>query len=546
LQRVWQSASARGADCAGKVVVPAAAAVVAVAAGGYFYFHRTPKLTEKDTIVLADFTNTTGDPVFEGTLRQGLSVQLEQSPFLSIVPEQQVQQTLSLMGKPIDTKLTPELARELCQRTGSTAVLNGSIAQIGTEYSLILKAVNCSNGVSLTSVEARANDKSHVLDALGNAASDIRNKLGESLSTVQKFNAPLEQATTPSLEALQAYSLGLSILLRGNPAASIPMFQRAIEIDPNFAMAHLSLGRGYANIGEFSLASESAKKSFELRERVSEREKLEIESRYHGMVTHDIAKERASLEVLVQLYPRDWAARNQLGSEYLATGQYDKSLVEYRDALRLNPENALAFYGIAVSFRSLNRMEEALDTVNEASAKNLDSARLRFERYNLAFLQHDTATMSQQASWGKGKPGVEDWFLFSEALTAAYSGQLKKARELSQSAVISSEATGEKEEAAYYEAETALTEALVVAAILLGGLFGWYVHYDSALWNLRGRDAFIAEQVHRFNTYISPPRPAVFTVIFSILLTCGACVVYELLAAGLAAIVNRHPSNPRQ
>src|ERR1035438_7114339 len=217
-----------------KTIVPAAVAVLALSVGSYFYFHRSPALTEKDTIVLADFINTTGDPVFDGTLRQGLSVQLEQSPFLSIVPEQQVQQTLQMMGQKPDAKLTPDIARELCQRTGSAAMLDGSITQIGTPYLLTVKAVNCATGQSLASAEAQASDKNHVLDALGKTASEIRNKLGEALSTVQKFDTPLEQATTPSLEALKSFSSGFQIQMTAGDAAAIPFYKQAIELDPDF------------------------------------------------------------------------------------------------------------------------------------------------------------------------------------------------------------------------------------------------------------------------------------------------------------------------
>jgi eukaryotic-like serine/threonine-protein kinase len=225
-----------------RVLVPTAIAVVALGASGYFYFHRKPKLTDKDTIVLADFTNATGDSVFDGTLRQGLSVQLEQSPFLSIISDQQIHQTLLMMGQKPDAKLTREIARELCQRTGSAAVLDGSITQIGTPYLLTVKAVNCSNGASLASTEAQASDKSHVLDALGKAVSEIRNKLGESLTTVQKFDTPLQQVTTPSLEALQAYSLATKASERESGDVAVPLFQRAIKLDPNLAMAYAGLG----------------------------------------------------------------------------------------------------------------------------------------------------------------------------------------------------------------------------------------------------------------------------------------------------------------
>jgi len=278
-------ATGEGQGIGWKVVGPAAAAVVALAAGGYFYFHRTPKLTDKDTIVLADFDNRAGDVVFDGTLRQGLSVQLEQSPFLSIVSNQQIQQTLGLMGQPADAKLTPAIARELCQRTGSAAVLDGSIAQIGTQYLITLSAINCATGKSLASTAAQASDKNHVLDALGRTASEIRNKLGESLSTVQKFDTPLEQATTPSLEALQYYSSAWKNIERGEFSFAVPLFQRAIRIDPNFAMAYAALGNNYGNLGEEHLAAENTRKAFELRDRVSEREKFYIESHYHVPVS---------------------------------------------------------------------------------------------------------------------------------------------------------------------------------------------------------------------------------------------------------------------
>jgi eukaryotic-like serine/threonine-protein kinase len=254
------------------VITPAVMVLLALAAAGYFYFHRTPKLTDKDTIVLADFTNTAGDPVFDGTLRQGLSVQLEQSPFLSIISDQRIQQTLQMMGQKPDAKLTPVIARELCQRTGSAAVLDGSIAQIGTQFLLTLKAVNCMSGESLASTETQASDKNHVLDALGKTASEIRNKLGESLSTVQKFDTPLEQATTPSLEALKAFNSAEQVTGTTGSAAAIPFFKHAIELDPNFALAYAYLGRMYGDIKEYSLAADYTRKAYELRDRTSEPE----------------------------------------------------------------------------------------------------------------------------------------------------------------------------------------------------------------------------------------------------------------------------------
>ena len=297
-----------------KVLVPAALVVAVISAGGYFYFHRTTKLTDKDTIVLADFGNTTEDPVFDGTLRRGLAVQLEQSPFLSLVSDERIQQTLRLMGQPADAKLTPEIAREVCQRSGDTAFIDGSIAQIGSQYSLILNAVNCSNGESLASTEAQANDKSHVLDALGKAATEIRRRLGETLSTVQKFDTPLQEATTPSLEALQAYSLGWKSLVgESDSAAAIPFYERAIQLDPNFALAYNVLGSAYSNVGEHRLAAENVRKAYELRAHVSERERFLIEGEYHYDVTGDLEKAQRVAQVYAQTYPRDWIPRNLLG-----------------------------------------------------------------------------------------------------------------------------------------------------------------------------------------------------------------------------------------
>jgi tetratricopeptide (TPR) repeat protein len=310
--RVTASAKAQARTGIGKrwkAIIPAAAVVLALSVGGYFYFRRTLKLTNKDTIVLADFTNTTGDPVFDGTLRQAMAVQLEQSPFLSLVSEQQIRQTLTLMGKPGDAKLTPAIAVQLCQRTGSTAVLEGSIANIGSQYVLGFKAVNCRTGNNLTEEQVRATNKEQVLTAADKAAVSLRRSLGESLSTVEKFSTPLEQATTPSLEALQAYSLATEKNLQGESAPSLPFFERAIQLDPNFAMAYTGLGYTYSNISEPSLAAVNFKKAYDLRDRVTEREKLVIESAYYWNVSGDLGKTIQALEILEQTYPRNvWGA----------------------------------------------------------------------------------------------------------------------------------------------------------------------------------------------------------------------------------------------
>jgi tetratricopeptide (TPR) repeat protein len=445
-----------------KVIVPAAAVtVVTLAAGTYFHFHRAPKLTDKDTIVLADFSNTTGDAVFDGMLRQGLSVQLEQSPFLSLIPDQRIQQTLQMMGQKPDAKLTPDIARELCQRTASAAVLDGSIAQIGTQYLLTVKAVNCASGESLASTEAQARDKDHVLDALGKTSSEIRNKLGESLSTVQKFDTPLEQATTPSLEALQAYSLGRKTAdVQGDFAAAVPLFKRAIRLDPNFAMAYASLGTSYFNLGETSLAAENISKAYSLRDRAGEREKLGIESSYYFFGTGNLEKARQAYELRAQMYPRDLPTPTNLGIIYTIFGQYEKALAESREALRVDPQSAVSYANLVYSYLYLNRLKEARAIAQEAQAKRLDSPDLQFYLYELAFFQNDAASMAQYVAWAAGKPGVEDMLLASEADTAAYSGRLKDAREFSRQAVDSAERAQEKEAAATYSALSALREAL--------------------------------------------------------------------------------------
>ena len=435
--------------------------VAAIAVGGWLFFSRKAHaLTDKDTIVLADFTNTTGDPVFDGTLRQGLSVQLEQSPFLNLISEERIQHGLRLMGQPPDARLTPEIARELCQRTGSTAVLDGSIAQIGTQYNLILKAVNCSNGESLTSTESQASDKSHVLDALGKAASEIRNRLGESLRT-QKLDTPLEQATTSSLEALQAYSLGVKATEQNNDdAAAVPLFQRAVTLDPNFATAYRSLGQSYGNLGENSLASKNMRNAFELRGGVSEREKLAIESEYHSIATGDLEKAQRAFRVWAQTYPRDWLPRNELGVISSILGQYDKALAEYREALILNPGSELVLGNVISGYVALNQLEEARSTADQAKSKSFEFLTLHLNLYVIAFLQNNSADMAKQVAWSTDRPGVEDMLLASEADTAAFFGRLEKAREFSRRAASSAERAEKKETQAGYVAESAVREAL--------------------------------------------------------------------------------------
>jgi DNA-binding winged helix-turn-helix (wHTH) protein/tetratricopeptide (TPR) repeat protein len=433
--------------------------VVAGIAVAFRIFRHPKVLTEKDTVVLADFVNSTGDPVFDGTLRQGLSVQLEQSPFLSIVSEGRIQRTLKMMGQPADAKLTQATARELCQRMGSAAVLDGSIAQIGTRYLLTLKAVNCSSGDSLASTEAQTSDKNDVLDALGKTASAMRNKLGESLGTVRQFDTPLEQATTTSLEALKAYSLGRKASAASEWAAAVPFYQRAIHLEPNFSIAYARLGQCYRMLGEETLAAENTRKAYELREPVSELEKFYIESHYYQGTTGELEKARQVYELWAQSYPRDWARPSAETYVSGMQGRHDKGLIESREELRLNP-NGGAYFDLLYSYLALNRLKEAQSMVEEAEAKKFDSPSIRYCVYQLRFLQNDAAGMSQQVAWATGKLGVEDALLALEADTAAYSGRLGRARDLSRQAVVSAKRAEEPEVAAGHEADAALREAL--------------------------------------------------------------------------------------
>ena len=449
-----------------KIAVAAAVVLLAAGVGGGLVWRarQTPRLTEKDTIVLGDFVNSTGDPVFDGALREGLSVELEQSPFLSLVSEEGIHQTLRMMERPANTRLTPEITREVCQRTSSAAALEGSIALIGTRYNLILKAVNCANGDLLASTEAQASDKSHVLDALGKVALEMRRRLGESLSTVQKYNTPLEQATTPSLEALRAYSLGVKAQFAGDEVTPVAFFQSAIQLDPNFAAAYDAMGTENEVIGT-ALAVENIRKAFELRTRVSEREKLIIEGDYYNFVTGDLMKAEQSFILGEQIYPREVTFRESLGVLYNALGQYEAGLREHQETVRLAP-SSITYRFLTYTYLSLNRDQDAAALAREAHGKGLDSG-LETTLYSLSFYRNDTAEMSRQVAAWAAKPG-QDLLLALEADTAAYFGHLGRARELSRQASSSAKRAGENETSATYEAVAALREGLFGNAIQAG------------------------------------------------------------------------------
>jgi serine/threonine protein kinase/tetratricopeptide (TPR) repeat protein len=443
-----------------RLIVLSTVVLAALAAGGYFYFHRNPKLADKDTIVLADFTNTTGDQVFDGTLRQGLAVQLEQSPFLSLTSEESIRETLRLMGQPDDVALSIPIAKDICQRTASSTVVSGSIAALGAQYVLGLKAVDCRTGDTLAQEQATAEGKERVLKTLGEMAGGLRQKLGESLKTFQEYDTPITQATTPSLEALRAYSLGWQCMVRGDSADAIPFFQRAINLDPNFAAAYANLGASHSNIGETILAAEEIKKAYELRKPVSEHERLVIEAYYHSFTTGDLEQSRRAFELWIQTYPRDWEPRTDVGEIYFSLGQYDKLLPTYKEALRLNPASGMISANLVQTYFCLNRLDESRAMGVEALAKSPESPYLRFYLYELAFLRNDPSEMRQQVAWAAGKPGLENVLLAYEADTAAYFGRLEEATELSRRAIASASQAGEKETAANYESAAALREAV--------------------------------------------------------------------------------------
>jgi eukaryotic-like serine/threonine-protein kinase len=444
-----------------KILVPVALVAVAGLMGGGLYLRSRPAaaLTEKDTIVVADFLNSTGDPVFDDALKQALAVQLAQSPFLNVLPEQKVQQTLQLMGRSPSEKLTQSVARELCQRSGSKTMLAGSISSLGNQYVIGLNASNCNTGDSLAEEQARAQSKEDVLQTLDKAALDLRGKLGESLSTMQKYDTPVEQATTPSLEALKAYSMGVRTKKEKGDADAIPFYRRAIELDPNFAVAYADLGVSYANLSQASVAAENVRKAYELRARVSEREKLRISAYYYAFVTGELEREAQTYELWVQSYPRDALPHRDLGVNQAELGQNDQARVEYDEALRLEPDN-LTNYGNSFSdYLHLNRIDDAKAILDAATAHKLDGLAVHSGRYALAFLRGDKADMAQQVAWGAGKPGSEDPMLSLQSDTEAYYGRLAAARDFSRRAVDSATRSDSNETAAIWQVNGALREA---------------------------------------------------------------------------------------
>jgi serine/threonine protein kinase/tetratricopeptide (TPR) repeat protein len=437
----------------------AAVAVAALAAGVYFYLHRAPTLTGKDTIVVSDFANSTGDPIFDDTLKQALAIALRQSPYLNVLSDSKVAATLRLMTRPADTRLTPEVVQEVCIRSGSKAWVGGSISTIGSEYVVELKAVKCLDQETLAQEQATAASKEAVLDAVGQAAAQLRGKLGESLATVKQFDLPLSQATTSSLEALKALSLGNQNLHEKGPTAAAPFYQHAIELDPNFATAYLSLGKMYENFGESDRAVEMYTKAHSLRDHASERERFDIDSMYFSEVSGDLENTIRVFREWLGSYPQDYVALANLALAYNATGQYQQAADLSRESVRLNPNDVIVYADLASILILLDELPEARKTIQDALDRKLDGAPLHDELYMIAFLTADNHAMAEQSALLEAAPDTAPYLASRESDAAAYSGHLQEARVLSQRAAESAERAGNKEVAVSVRMEASLREA---------------------------------------------------------------------------------------
>ena len=439
-----------------------AALVIAGAALAYFsYFKhkRAPALTQQDTILLADFVNTTGDAVLDGTLKTALAVQLEQSPYLNLLSDERVREMLRYMERSPDERVTKEIAREICERQGLKALLAGSVSNLGSHYVISLEAINAHTGDVIARQQEEAESKEQVLRTLGQAATKLREKLGESLSSIQKFDAPIEQATTTSLEALKAFSLAQEASLKGNYSESVKHVNRALELDPNFLRAHQLQGMNYSFLGQSELAIQFATKAFELRDRGSEFERLHISSGYYWNITGELDKATETLEYMTQTYPRSSAAHNNLGGQYGSSGQYEKALEEYREAITLNPIAAIPYYNLAFTFNRLNRFAEAKEILNQALARKLDIPLYHRELYVIAFINGDGTEMKRHVDWASKRPG-EFVHLNWQSWTAAFAGQGRQARAFSSRAFDAAEGRNAKEYAANSATKQALTDAV--------------------------------------------------------------------------------------
>jgi len=415
-----------------KVLVPVALVIVAaLVAGGFFYrSHKTQALTEKDSILLSDFTNTTGDPVFDSTLKKALAVSLGQSPYLNVVPDSKVQQTLKLMGKPAETRVTSDISREICQRAHIKAMLAGAIAPLGSEYVITLEAINSATGDSLAQVQEQATSKEQVLNALGLGADKLRGKLGESLASVQKFDKPLQEVTTSSLEALKAFTQADELREKGDALPPVALYQRAIELDPNFAMAYARLGNQYLTVGQADLARQNFQKAFELRERASEREKFYITGKYYDG-TGQLEQAIQALELYVQTYPSDSSPLVNLSVAYQLLGDFDKALTNTLEAIRLEPDSWYGYVNAGYCYTALGRFDEAKAVINTGLQKTNNAVIMHASLYYIALVQDDKAAEEREAGFIKTSPSLDlQWVLANEAGLALAHGQRQNAREI--------------------------------------------------------------------------------------------------------------------
>ena len=440
------------------LVIAAATIVLIGTIGALFHFRRTPALTARDSIVVADFVNTTGEPVFDGTLKEALTVQLEQSPYLNVLPESRVREALRFMGRSPDERVSTEVAREICLREGAKAMLAGSITSLGSHYVIDLKAVSAQTGDSLAREQREAESKEQVLKSLDGAASSLRRKLGESLGSVQKFAMPLEQATTSSLEALQAYSLGQAEHMKIDDLKAIPHLKHAVELDPNFAMAYATLGVAYSNQNDRAKASECLQKAFELKDRASEREKLYISAHYYEMVTGQVKRAIEVYESWKETYPRDVTPRDNLSNRYNEFGQFEKALSNANESLRLNPRDVFAYQNAESAYEKLDRYDEAKAVAEQAIAQNADSMGIHEVLFEIAFIRGDGAGMQRQIAWSAGKE-MDLFMLFPQGMADYATGRVRKAREIVARATALAEQRGLKAVAADVRAAMSVEEA---------------------------------------------------------------------------------------
>ena len=447
---LWRvlTAAAAGLVIAGVVVV-------------FLYLHvrKAQALAPHASVVVADFSNTTGDPIFDGTLRQALALDLGQSPFVNVIPDRRIDAVLKEMEKPADTRLSSEIAREVCLRTNSKAFITGSIAQASDGYRMVVEALSCATGQSIASADATAASRDRVLHTLHKIDGQLRSQLGESLPSLRKFDKPLMEATTSSLEALQAYSTGQVLRQRKGNSEALPYMQRAVELDPNFAQAHAILGGIYSALSEPNLSRQSLLRAYELRNRVSEAERFFIETAYYDYVTGEEDKIAQTAKEWMQLYPGDAMPHIRLATLYSLSGNDALSAEQLREAIRLAPDYALAYTNLMLDYMQLKRLDEAKATYASARAQNIESENLELVRYDLAFVEGDTATMEQIDRSAKGKPGYQNRMALESARTDAFFGRFGLAREAVGQAISTAIVSGARESAAEHAAQHALAEA---------------------------------------------------------------------------------------